>query len=85
MATKKKASSFYEDEPKAENVPLESARRLSLGESSAFDERKYFVQDLAKAILLSISARRSNGQPIRGDEKAAVESATELANLLGVK
>ena len=53
--------------------------------SVPFDERKYFIQDLAKEILLSISARRSNGQPIRGDEKAAVESAIELANLLGVK
>lgn len=60
-------------------------RRVSDAPAVEFDERRYFIQNTATEILLAIASKRSNGAPVRGDELAAVTSATELANLLGIK
>lgn len=89
MASKKKAA-VVEVEPVIDyDVVIEQDGGAYTGRGasfvSEFDQRKFFIQDTARQILLSISARRSNGQPVRGDERAAVASATELADLLGIE
>ena len=83
MAAKKKAAVVIEAEVDPQGATGDG-RFGPISPPIEWDERKFFVQDVARQVLLTISSKRSNGAPVRGDEIAAVTSAKELANLLGL-